>query len=184
MTTTLAGKLLVASPALLDPNFHRTVVLLCAHDEQGAFGVVLNRPLPARVGDHLPGWTRAVAWPDQVFGGGPVEPTVAIAVGLSEEPCEEPWWTPVAGGLGLVALGEDPAAVLPTVSRLRVFSGYAGWGGGQLESELLGESWFVVDARPEDAFTDNPERLWHNVLRRQPGSLAMFAFVPPDQSRN
>jgi putative transcriptional regulator len=184
MSESLAGRLLVASPDLLDPNFRRTVVFMCSHDERGAFGIVLNRPLPALVIDHLPQWGPRVAWPGNLFGGGPVEPGVALALGLTAEPRHDPWWTGITEHIGLVGLGEDASEPLATLERVRGFGGYAGWGGGQLETEIAGESWVVVDARPDDPFTPEPERLWYQVLRRQRGPLAMYAFVPRDDAVN
>ncbi len=180
----LAGRLLVASPDLLDPNFHRTVLLLCAHDERGALGVVLNRPLAALVADHLPEWGARVAQPGNLFGGGPVEPGVALALGLSDGPRDEAWWSPVTDRLGLVQIGDDPVPALPELEQVRLFGGYAGWGEGQLEGEILGKSWFVLDPLPGDPFTPEPERLWYRVLRRQRGILAMYAFVPVDERVN
>ena len=74
------GRLLVASPALVDPNFYRSVVLLLEHDEDGAVGVVLDRPLDIDVDDHLPSWRSHLAPPHRVFEGGPVQPETAIGV--------------------------------------------------------------------------------------------------------
>jgi putative transcriptional regulator len=184
LTETLTGKLLVASPALADPNFHRAVILMCAHGTGGSFGVVLNRPLPTLAVDRVRAWGRDVARPGNLFAGGPVQPNVAFAVGLASGPRDDPWWTSIAEHLGLVSLTADPSEVLPSLVQFRIFAGYAGWRAGQLETEVRGESWFVVDAQPADALTDEPEQLWHNVLRRQPGQLKMFAFVPEDISVN
>lgn len=184
LTETLTGKLLVASPALADPNFHRAIVLMCAHGREGSFGVVLNRPLPTLAVDRARAWGRDVAWPANLFAGGPVQPEVTFAVGLAAAARSDPWWTSIAGNLGLIALNSDPDDVLPSLVQFRIFAGYAGWRAGQLEAEIHGESWFVVDAQANDALTDEPERLWHNVLRRQPGQLKMFAFVPEDVAVN
>lgn len=184
LTETLAGKLLVASPALPDPNFHRAVVLMCAHGADGSFGVLLNRPLPGLAVDRVRSWGRDVAWPANLFAGGPVQPNVTFAVGLSAGPRDDPWWTKINEHLGLIALSADPAEVLPSLVQFRIFAGYAGWRAGQLEAEVRSESWFVVDAQPADALTDEPEHLWHNVLRRQRGPLKMFAFVPEDVAVN
>jgi len=184
LTETLTGKLLVASPALGDPNFYRAVVLMCTHGTDGSFGVVLNRPLPTLAVDRVRAWGRDVAWPANLFAGGPVQPDVTFAVGLAATVRSEAWWTSIVQGLGLVSLNADPYEVLPSLVQFRIFAGYAGWRAGQLEAEIYGESWFVVDAHPADALTDEPERLWHNVLRRQPGQLKMFAFVPEDIAVN
>ncbi len=82
MAASLAGKLLVATPSLVDPNFARTVVLICEHNAEGALGVVLNRPMEhATIGEHLPAWAPFVSTPPVIFQGGPVEPATALALG-------------------------------------------------------------------------------------------------------
>jgi putative transcriptional regulator len=186
VTESLAGKLLVAGPKLVDPNFQRTVVLICSHDEKGAFGLVLNRPLEgATVGEHVPAWVEHVAEPAVVFQGGPVEATVGLGLALGREPDDAPGWTPVVGRVGLVDLGRPPGSEgSADIERARVFAGYSGWGAGQLEAEMADEAWFVVDVHPGDAFTPDPGRLWHDVLWRQGGKLAMFAFFPQDPTVN
>lgn len=186
MDESLAGKLLVASPKLTDPNFARAVVLICTHDENGAFGLVLNRPLPeARVSEHLPAWIEHVAEPPVVFQGGPVETTTGLGLGYCHSPPHAPGWTPVFGNIGLVDLsnppGSDNAAEL---ERARVFAGYSGWAGGQLEGELSEDGWFVLPPLEDDPFTPDPGALWRDVLRRQGGKLAFFAFFPEDPSQN
>src|SRR5690606_27818234 len=81
MSESYAGKLLVAGPDLLDPNFARSVVLICLHDDAGAFGLVLNRPLAAAVVDHLPAWAEWASHPASLFSGGPVDPTAVVGLG-------------------------------------------------------------------------------------------------------
>ena len=188
----LTGKLLVASPILLDPNFVRTVVLVCRHGADGAFGLVLNRPLPSPIGPHVRAWGLPLAPPDRVFDGGPVEPGAALALVMGREAQEaqeaqqvlsDRWLMEPLPGLGLINLDELEATPVG-LRGARVFSGYAGWGSGQLEGEILEEAWFVVDARYADVFTSNPDRLWHDVLRRQSGELAIFASFPPDPLLN
>ena len=126
----LAGKLLVALPVLVDPNFDRTVVLLLSHGEEaGALGVVLNRPSTTDLVEPLPLWSDVAADPAVVFVGGPVEPQMAIALGRDDN------------GVGTIDLDGDPA--LLTVRQVRVFAGYAGWSAGQLESELADGAWAV-----------------------------------------
>lgn len=177
------GKLLVASPFLEDPNFRRAVVLLCTHDEQGSFGLVLNRPLEAAVADLLPEWRDMVSAPHVLFAGGPVERAQAFALGLSGIAAGESWWTVVTGEVGLLSLDSDPVR-FSAVEDVRLFAGYAGWSAGQLELEVAEEAWFVVDGLPRDVFTTRPERLWHDVLRRQHGEIQLFASFPPDPSLN
>ncbi len=183
MSDRLAGKLLVASPMLADPNFFRTVVLVCEHTDEGALGVVLNRQSGADVGEFLPAWTEHLVEPGVVFVGGPVQREVAVGVarvGLAE-PAEG--WTPVLGDMGLLDLGGSPLDV-PDLKGLRVFSGYAGWGPGQLDAEVADDDWFVVAAEPDDPFRDDPATLWRRVLRRQRGNLRLYADFPPHPSLN
>lgn len=180
----LKGRLLVATPILLDPNFERTVVLLLEHrSEDGALGIVLNRPSETSVGEPLPAWEALAAPPAVLFVGGPVSPGSAIALGRGAADAAE-GWEPVLGPVGTVDLDRDPALVRTTLDEVRVFAGYAGWAPGQLEGEIAGGSWFVVDAEPDDAFSADPGDLWPSVLRRQGGRLAMFAHCPPDPSVN
>jgi putative transcriptional regulator len=180
----LTGRLLVATPALADPNFDRTVVLLLDHDEEGSLGVVVNRPTPVDVTDVLPPWSDLATAPGVVFQGGPV--ALDSALGLATVPggAEPLGWRRVYGGVGLVDLDAPPEVLAAELASLRIFAGYAGWGPGQLEAELADGAWYVVDSEPGDAFSPNPEGLWRAVLRRQPGSLALVATYPDDPSMN
>lgn len=178
METSFAGLLLVASPLLGDPNFAQTVVLVLQHDEEGAVGVVLNRPSIEPVVSHLPEWSERLEEPPLVFVGGPVQPAVAIGVVRSDLPGERT----ALHGVGLVDLATDPASAPP--GPVRVFSGYSGWGPGQLEAEMAEEAWELIPAEVGDVFTENPEALWAMVLRRQGGRLAMLATYPQDPSQN
>ncbi|MGE5595147.1 MAG: YqgE/AlgH family protein [Hyphomicrobiales bacterium] len=185
MGTSFTGKLLVATPKLEDPNFHRTVVFVLMHDENGAFGLVVNRALELPVEAVLPAWSPVAVRPGVIFSGGPVEPTAAIGVGWSLSQRETPGFTHMTDGIGLVDLRLSPGELpIDDFQSLRVFSGYAGWGAGQLEAEVEQEAWFVVDSSPADAFPEHPESLWRDVLLRQRGKLAMFAFTPVDPRVN
>jgi len=178
------GRLLVATPTLYDPNFSRSVVLVLEHTEDGALGVVLNRPSETAVAESLPDWNRLASAPDVVFAGGPVSPEAAIGVVRAGTTEQADGWAPLFGHLGTVDLGRDPVELPVPVQNLRVFAGYAGWSEGQLDGELDAGGWFVVDAAPDDVFTSEPDRLWGSVLRRQGGRLAMFASAPPHPSLN
>lgn len=185
MSEPLAGKLLVASLRITEPTFFRTVVLMCAHDDDGALGIVLNRPLQQeRVAKHLPQYDRFAGEPSCLFSGGPVETSAALALARWKPVLDTPTPNLVVGRVGLLDLSKPIEEVEAGVEELRLFAGYAGWTGGQVEGELEEESWFVVDATPEDAFTRNPETLWRDVLRRQTGKLAMFAWAPKDPAVN
>jgi putative transcriptional regulator len=178
----LAGRLLVALPALDDPNFERTVVLLLDHDEDGALGVVLNRASEVPVHEALVDWAGLAARPAVVFGGGPVEPTAVVALGRTPVHVVPEGFQPLLDRVRLVDVSDDPVG--SEVDQVRVFAGYAGWGPGQLEGEIEMGAWAAVDAEPADVFTASPERLWSDVLGRQPGRLRLLASFPDDPSAN
>ncbi|MFN0147677.1 MAG: YqgE/AlgH family protein [Dehalococcoidia bacterium] len=184
MTQPLTGKILIASPLLKDPNFDRTVVFICAHSDGGSFGLVLNRPLEMEVADHLPQWLDVVSSPTALFRGGPVEPASAYGLARTRDRAPDEGWMAITGTLGLVDLSQDTSALAPELIDLRIFTGYAGWSPGQLDEELQAEAWFVIEPGPGDLFTRAPGDLWREVLRRQPGKLAMFAYFPEDASQN
>jgi len=181
------GSLLVASPTLADPNFFRSVVFLLAHDDDdGSLGVVLNRPSPVPVDEIVPGWSGLAASPPVLFIGGPVQPSAAICIGRTElaEAAEAAGFAPLLGTLGTVDLHEDPIDVPVALAEVRVFTGYAGWGPGQLAEEIGSGSWHVLTAQNQDVLSDDPEGLWGRVLRRQGGWLAVLALYPTDLSSN
>ncbi len=184
MNPELRGRLLVASPTLGDPNFEGSVVLVLEHGDDGAVGVVLNRPTDTDLADPLPGWHRLAATPPVVFAGGPVAPDAAICLGRSWPDERVEAFEPFDGSLGTVDLSHDPDEVATALRDVRVFAGYAGWAGGQLEAEIDAGAWFVVDAHPDDVLSPEPDELWRSVLRRQRGRLAMFANYPPNPSMN
>ena len=181
----LQGRLLVATPGLVDANFFRSVVLIVEHNEEGAAGVVLNRPSDTELREGpLEDWSPLAADPQLVFVGGPVQPDGAVCLARVAAETPPPGWKSVLGGLGVLDLRTTFDDVRSGVDRLRVFAGYAGWGAGQLETELEEGSWYVVDADPEDALTSMPGALWRFVLRRQPGKLALVANFPTDPAMN
>ncbi|HEV7888306.1 MAG TPA: YqgE/AlgH family protein [Acidimicrobiales bacterium] len=180
----LKGRLLVATPLLGDPNFERAVILLLEHTEEGAVGVVLNRPSGADFIDPLPDWYGFAAYPPVVFVGGPVSQGSAIGLARVRTPQTTPSFTPVVAGIGTVDLTLDPEDVGLGVEEVRVFTGYAGWGEGQLEAEIGEGAWWVVEADQEDALCSDPARLWRSVLRRQTDRLALFANFPQDAAEN
>jgi putative transcriptional regulator len=180
----LTGRLLVATPLLVDPNFDRTVVLVLDHDEDGTLGVVVNRPTTVGVEDVLPAWAQLSVEPPVVFQGGPVALDSALGIAAVIGDAEPLGWRQVYGSVGLVDLDAPPEVLAAEVSAFRVFAGYAGWGAGQLEGELAQGAWYVVDSEPADAFSPRPEGLWRAVLRRQIGELAMVANFPEDPTLN
>jgi putative transcriptional regulator len=185
MSQAQAGMLLVASPALLDPNFADTVVLLLDVDENGALGVVLNRPSAVPVAEVLGGWGDVVAEPEVLFHGGPVSTEGALAVALLRAGDDVPvGFREVSGQLGLVDLDTPVELVDGSLQGLRIFAGYAGWGAEQLSGEIEEGSWYVVPAQAPDVFRTDPTDLWRDVLRRQPGELAWHSTRPADPDLN
>ena len=181
--TDLGGRLVVASPSLVDPNFHRTVVLLLEHSEEGALGLVLNRPtplvareaLPERIGQALPADAH-------VHQGGPVQPDAVIV--LAEFAAPDAQARIVFGRVGVLDPELEPALALADAGEVRAFGGYAGWGAGQLEAEIAEGAWFTADPLAEDVFTRDAAGLWSRVLERLGGSYRLLARMPPDPSMN
>ena len=177
----LKGHLLIAGPALVDPNFRRTVVLVGEHSDEGALGLILNRPSEATVDEAVPELSTLAAGVDQVHFGGPVQPSAIVVLADFVEPDR-------AGSLVLDSVGFLPSEVDPEelgeLRRARVFAGYAGWGPGQLDGELEEGSWIVEPALPEDVFTVEPEELWSTVLLRKGGPFGVLALMPLDPSLN
>lgn len=181
----LVGRLLVATPVLDDPNFRRSVVLLLDHNDEGALGIVVNRPLEVDVAAVLPGWQPYATTPGLLFQGGPVALDSALGVVAVPGDDEEPVGVKrIIGSLGLVDLDTPPEIIAGGVAGLRIFAGYAGWGAGQLEKEISEGAWYVVEAEPRDPFTDAPRQLWRQVLRRQRGDLAFVSTFPEDPTLN
>ena len=180
-----SGMLLVATPALQDPNFVDTVVLLLDVTEEGALGVVLNRPSQVLVADVLEPWRDVVGEPEVLFRGGPVGTDGALAVARLRDPQDTPvGWRPVAGLIGMVDLDTPTELVDGSLSAMRVFAGYAGWGAGQLDGEVERQDWYVVTSEAGDPFRDDPEALRRDVMRRQPGMLAWHVNRPVDPDLN
>jgi len=177
----LRGHLLVASPALLDPNFRRAVVLVTEHTEDGAAGLVLNHPSPVEVAGAVPQLEPVVDDGDQVWVGGPVQPEAVLVLGEFLDPDDAA--VPLFGSLGFPSLME-PEEIIPATTRRRVFAGYTGWGVGQLEAELADEDWILEPALADDAFTEDPEELWRDVLRRKGGIYELVSRMPEDPSVN
>jgi putative transcriptional regulator len=177
----LRGQLLVASPALSDPNFRRTVVLVTEHTDDGAAGLVLNRPSLVEVAAAVPQLEELVDEDEQVWVGGPVQPETVLVLGEFFDPDDAE--VPLFESLGFPSL-DEPEEIVPATTRRRVFAGYAGWGAGQLEEEVANEDWILEPALADDAFTEDPDELWHDVLRRKGGIYELVARMPEDPSLN
>jgi len=181
---TLAPTLLLSMPQLVDPNFNRTVVLLCKHSEDGAFGLIVNRPLVTS--------GRVVVQLDppvatdrelQVWEGGPVDPQRSwILVGEEPDADEEMRGMRIADGLYLSTSPDLLRRLLePTPpARARLVIGYSGWGAGQLEAELEASAWLMSDVTRDLIFDTPPEKMWETAIRRlgaDPAALQMSRGV-------
>lgn len=175
MSGSLRGKLLIAAPQLLD-YFRRTVLLVVEHTDEGAIGVVLNRPTENEVAALVPELAELAGEGEVVHAGGPVNPGSVLALGDFEEPSDA--GTPIAGPLGLL----DPEQDDPQLRRLRVFAGYAGWAPGQLDAELEEGAWIVEQAAADDPFAHGD--LWPVVLQRKGGVYSLLASMPADPTLN
>ncbi len=182
MDESLTGQLLLASPGLRDPNFARTVVLIGVHSEDGAMGIVLNRPSELTVGEAVPQLEPALDEHEPVYIGGPVQPSSIVLLAEFLDPT--PAGLLVLGRIGFPAANADIDELTRATARGRVFAGYAGWSEGQLDAELEQGDWIVQAAQPEDVFSDDPEDLWSEVLTRKGGSYALIARMPLDPSVN
>jgi len=181
-TGSLAGRLLVASATLQDPNFARTVVLIGLHGEEGALGLVLNRPSTSTVAEAVPQLQDMVGEDEPVFVGGPVQPGTIVMLAEFDDP--DPAGLLVLGRIGLPAPDASLEQLETATSRRRVFAGYAGWGEGQLDQEVAQGDWITHDALPQDVFCEEPLELWSEVLTRKGGRYALIARMPPDPSLN
>ena len=177
----LKGQLLISGGGLFDPNFRHTVVLIGEHDAWGAVGVVLSRPTDVSVEEAVPTLADLVEPGARVFRGGPVEPAQAVL--LADVGVPGVVDVPVFGSVGFLT-GDVPAEIRAAVRRARVFVGHAGWGPGQLETELEADSWVVEPATEDDVFTPDPDSLWRRVLRRKGPPYDTVARIPFDPSTN
>ncbi len=180
--TLLRGKLLIASPALADPSFARSVVLIAEHTSDGAMGLVLNRPSDAEVAVAVDELGAIVAPGDLVYEGGPVQPSAVMVLAEFNDPTDAA--AVVLGDVGFLPSESDLEALAEGLRRARVFAGHSGWSPGQLDAELEEGSWIVVEARIDDVFAPDPDELWGEVLERKGGAFAVLARMPEDPSVN
>jgi putative transcriptional regulator len=179
----LRGKLLIASPALVDPNFHRTVILIAEHTGEGAMGLVLNRPAETLVADVVPDLSELADEDAPVYFGGPVASDSVIVLAEFDDPALA--GVLLEGDLGFVGSESGELGdVAGGVRRARIYAGHAGWGPGQLEGELEEESWIVEPPQREEIFAEDADGLWSAVLRRKGREYALLATMPPDPSLN
>ena len=171
----LAGQLLVAAPAIGDPRFAHTVILMVKHDKAGAFGIIINRPVGERsiselleaTGDNAAGIAGSV----RVFAGGPVQPELGFVVHSAEYRRSET--IDVDGRVAMTASRE----ILRDIGQHQgpeksLFAlGYAGWGPGQLENEMARHDWFTTPEEPKLLFDDDRGSLWDEAMARRTRDL-------------
>lgn len=175
------GQLLIAGPSLLDPNFFRTVVLMIEHGDDGALGLVLNRPSQTTVGEATSELEQLLELDDPLFIGGPVQPSSLIVLAEFED--AEDAALIAFDDVGVLASGaslQEPSGL----RRSRAFVGHAGWASGQLDAEIERGDWILEPALREDAFAEQPGDLWQSVLTRKGGDYVLVARMPTDPSMN
>ena len=157
-------------------------MLICEHSDEGALGLVLNRPGELVVGDVAPELADLVGEESHIDSGGPVQPDALLVLGEFEDPSFA--GMSVIGSVGLVGDGREVAELVDVTLRARAFAGYAGWGPGQLDAELARDDWFVAPAGIDDIFDPDADELWRRVLERKGGHFALVARMPIDPSVN
>lgn len=177
------GRFLIATPLIGDPNFERSVVFLLAHDRDGAYGFVLNKPTATAVDEVADGWQGSAAAPGVLFLGGPVRPDRVVGIGQRADPMVA-YHGVAVGEVGTLDLHAPPAPGTAPWRGMRLFSGSSNWAPGQVEDEILEGSWWLADGGADDVLTTDPAGLWTRILRRQPGEVAWFANHPDDPSAN
>jgi len=179
------GSLLVSNPEMVDPNFEGSVVLLCSHDEGGAMGVTLNRPMDLTVGELLREDAALAGREDPIGWGGPVG---LETLHVLHDYADEALSMPIADGLRFGGDLELVRAAVASGSRLRFFLGYSGWGEGQLESELLAGAWRVLP--PSEAphwpeiWASPPTRQWERLVAGLDRRYGWMRELPDDPQAN
>ncbi len=157
-------------------------MLICEHSDDGALGLVLNRPGELVVGDSAPELADLAGEEAIIDSGGPVQPDALLVLAEFDDPSQA--GIAVVGNVGLVGDGSDVTDLSAVTQRVRIFAGYAGWGPGQLDDELERDDWFVAPAGIDDIFNPDAEELWTRVLSRKGGHFALVARMPVDPSVN
>ena len=177
--SSLAGSLLVAHPTMLDPNFRRTVLFISNHDpNDGALGVIINRPLDKQVSELVTELPPPGLADVPVFLGGPVGKNQLMFAAFEWHKGE---------GLKLnhdVNGGDAPGPIDGEAMSLRAFVGYAGWGAGQLETEMDQEAWIVQKPTRSILRPDRLPKLWFDIMRKLGPWYKMLSAAPDDPSLN
>ncbi len=170
----LTGHFLISDANLADPNFHRTVVLIINHDDEGAFGLVVNRKLEVSLEEVIPEFADSEAGRLPIYQGGPVQPQYLFSIhsGLPDDIKSEHYSTPLEHVTFepafdvLVNYLQNDWANLPNESRppVHLYAGYSGWGPGQIEAEMEQGAWIVRPAAAKHIFSKAPEEGWREAL--------------------
>jgi putative transcriptional regulator len=181
--TIATGDLLIAPPMLTDPNFRRSVILLCEHGDSGSFGLILNRCVSVEMVEVV---EDLASYREPIHIGGPVQTDtlhflhrMPDLISDSRSILDDVHW----GGDADMML-EAVASKGPDRNNLKFFLGYAGWTEGQLSAEVDAGGWIVVHGTPELVFYDDPRHLWQTVMRRLGGEYALFSNYPDDPRLN
>ncbi len=182
MMRSFRGKLLLATPEIVDDIFFRTVILVLEHSDEGAIGVVLNRQSDLYSVDVLPKWNDDQGSSSLLHWGGPVQQESLLALGLYDEQVKDD----LKEGIGRIKVLDLNPEILDMTFILdaRLYSGYAGWSTGQLDAEISTGGWIVTEVDNTDPFSHNPADLWSIVLKRQNGFLSRLAQYPDDPRMN
>ncbi|HVU18892.1 MAG TPA: YqgE/AlgH family protein [Candidatus Didemnitutus sp.] len=174
-----AGHLLLASPSMTDPNFRRTVILMSAHDGEGAMGAVLNRPAGRTLGVLNPEFASTTLGQLAVFRGGPVEADKLILAA---------WQTRDDLGEFQLNFGLEPNRAIELMGTqgvtVRAFLGYAGWGKGQLENEMRHQTWYTAPVTDYNLASESGTGLWRLILGSLGPDLKLLAEEPDDPAMN
>lgn len=176
-TTVKTGNILLAEPFMMDPNFRRSAVLLCEHNEEGSIGFIMNKKLDMRVDELIADFPEFNA---QVFYGGPVQTdtihyihNVGELLEDSRKVADGVWW-----GGSFDKLKFLISSQLITLDNIRFFIGYSGWSDGQLVDEMNFGSWITADMHPNYIFKSSPESLWSQIMSNKGDAFSVIATMP------
>ena len=179
----LKGQLLLDSGQLRGSFFQRTVVLICQHDAEGAFGLVLNRASGNTVGEMIVADLPEALKERPLYLGGPVQPSALSFLHSDAFIADANVMPNLSLGHSVDSLMEMGESLSPT-RKLKMFAGYAGWSPGQLEDEMNRKAWLTHPASLELVFDAAPEQLWQEILRRKGWKYKLLAQSPEDLSQN
>jgi putative transcriptional regulator len=175
----LKGQLLLDSGLLSGSFFHRTVVLICQHDAEGAFGLIINRTSDNKVGEMLVADLPDALKEQPLYAGGPVQPATLSFLHTDT-------YLPQANVIANLDLGHSLDSLVEigqtfsSSKQVRVFAGYSGWGAGQLDDEMRRKAWVAHPASIDLVFAENLNNLWRQILRKKGGEYRLLAEMPDD----